>query len=91
MPGESFVVAVKVIPRSTQSAVVGQSEDGALRVKVNAVPEKGKANDEVCRVLAAHFGVPRSHVEVISGHTGQQKRVRVTRAMGLSGVSRKRD
>jgi len=49
-------------------------EDGALKVKVAAVPEDGKANEELCRVLAAYFGVAR--VEVIAGKTGTRKMVR---------------
>jgi uncharacterized protein (TIGR00251 family) len=51
--------------------------DGSLKVKVAAVPEKGKANDELCEVLAKHFGVPKGGVEVISGQTSTRKRVRI--------------
>jgi uncharacterized protein (TIGR00251 family) len=76
---ESFIINVKVIPRSTVSEVAGKTENGILRVKVHAVPERGKANLEVCRVLSEYFGVPRSNVEIVSGHTSAQKRVRIVR------------
>lgn len=49
--------------------------DGTLKVKVAAVPEDGKANEELCRVLAAHYGA--KSVEVIAGKTGTRKMVRV--------------
>lgn len=62
------------MPRANRSEVVGLMADGALRVKVAAVPEDGKANEELCRVLAAHFGVKR--VEVITGKTSTRKTVR---------------
>ncbi len=75
-----MVVAVKVIPRASRSEVVGQMADGSLKVKVAAVPEDGKANEELCRVLAAHFGVARSLVEVISGKTSTRKQVRINPA-----------
>ena len=68
---------VKVIPRSSKSEVVGEMADGALKVKLAAVPEKGKANDELREVLARHFDVPSRSVEVISGLTSTRKRVRV--------------
>jgi len=68
---------VKVIPRSSKSEVVGAMADGVLKVKVAAVPEKGKANDELCAVLARHFNVAPRDVEVISGQTSTRKRVRV--------------
>ena len=79
MSRESFIINVKVIPRSTASEVAGKTENGILRVKVHAVPEKGKANMEVCRVLSEYFGVPRSNVEIVSGHTSAQKRIRIVR------------
>jgi uncharacterized protein (TIGR00251 family) len=75
----SLVIDVKVITRSSVSEVAGKTENGVLRVKVHAVPEKGKANMELCRVLSEYFGVPRSNVEIVSGHTSAQKRVRIFR------------
>jgi len=69
---------VKVVPRSSKSEVVGVLEDGSLKVKLAAVPEKGKANEELRQVLARTFGVPRSQVEIIAGETSPRKLVRVT-------------
>lgn len=70
-------VNVKVIPRSSKSEVIGEMADGALKVKLAAVPEKGKANQELCEVLARHFGVPERDVELVSGTTSTRKRVRI--------------
>ncbi|MCX6614453.1 MAG: DUF167 domain-containing protein [Acidobacteria bacterium] len=72
-----MVVAVKVAARSSQSAVVGTMPDGSLKVKVMAPPEDGKANEEVCQVLAAYYKVKRGDVEVIAGQTSTRKLVRV--------------
>ncbi len=77
MPG-FVVIQVKVIPRARTSGVVEVRPDGALKIKVTAAPERGKANQEVCSVVAAHFHVPERNVEIISGHTSQLKRVKVT-------------
>jgi uncharacterized protein len=68
---------VKVVPRSSRSEVAGAMADGALKVKVAAVPEKGKANEELCNVLARHFGVAARDVEVIAGAASTRKRVRI--------------
>ena len=70
-------VRVKVIPRSPKTEIVGTLEDGTLKVRVAAPPEKGKANEELCRFLAKHFGVARQTVEVVSGETATSKLVRV--------------
>ncbi len=46
-------------------------------MKLAAVPEKGKANDELMALLADYFQVPKQSVELISGETSQRKRVRI--------------
>jgi uncharacterized protein len=71
------VVKVKVIPRASKSEVVGEMSDGTLQVRVAAAPEKGQANEAVCRLLAAHFGVGRAAVSVAAGATGTRKLIRI--------------
>jgi uncharacterized protein len=68
---------VKAVPRASVSAVTGIMDDGSLRVKVAAVPDKGKANEELRTVLANHFGVSRRNVEIVAGQASQHKRVRI--------------
>ena len=68
---------VKVIPRSAKTELAGYLPDGTWRVKVAAVPEKGKANKELCAFVAERLGVAPSRVRIISGETSQLKRLRV--------------
>lgn len=68
---------VKVIPRSAKTEIAGEMADGTLKVKIAAPPEKGKANEVLCAFLAAHYGVPRSAVTIVSGHSAALKLVRV--------------
>jgi uncharacterized protein len=72
-----MTVRVKVIPRSPQTQFSGTMADGTLKVRLAAVPEKGKANEALCSFLAAHYGVSREKVAVISGQTAALKLVRV--------------
>lgn len=64
---------IKVIPRARRTEVVGMMDDGALKVRVAAVPEDGKANTELCRYLRELYG---GEWEVIAGNTGTRKVVR---------------
>jgi len=57
--------------------MAGEMGDGTLKVRVKAVPEDGKANEELCAFLARHYGVERGDVEIVSGATSQRKRIRV--------------
>ena len=68
---------VKVIPRAARTEMAGEMADGTLKVRVKAVPEDGKANEELCLFLARQYGVGRADVEIVSGATSQRKRVRV--------------
>ena len=68
---------VKVIARSAKSGVAGELADGVLKVKIAAPPEGGKANEELCRVLAEYYGVPKSAVSILSGHTSPMKLVKI--------------
>lgn len=73
----SLVLDIKVMPHARSGEVSELMANGALKIKVTAAPEKGKANDEVCAVLAAYLGVPKRNVEVIFGRISRQKRVRI--------------
>jgi uncharacterized protein (TIGR00251 family) len=76
----SLVLDVKVIPRARLGEVSARMTNGILKVKVRAAPEGGKANDEVCAVLAEYLAVPKRNVEVIFGRTSQQKRIKAVRS-----------
>ena len=77
--GGPVSLRVKVIPKSAKTEVAGTLSDGTIKVKLAAVPEKGKANAELCAFLAAEFGVARERVEVIAGATSPRKVVRIHR------------
>lgn len=67
---------VQVVPKASRSEVVGE-HDGALRVRIAAPPVDGAANDELIRMLAKTFKVPRSAIQIVSGHSGRRKQVRI--------------
>lgn len=66
-----------MIPRSRKNEVSTKLADGTLKVHVTAPPEKGKANEQVCQVLAAHFKVPVRAVQIVTGHSNPRKVVRI--------------
>jgi len=72
-----MTLRVKVIPRSPKNEIVGEMEDGTLKVRIAAAPEKGEANDELCALLAERYGVPRDQVRILSGHATPRKLVRI--------------
>jgi uncharacterized protein YggU (UPF0235/DUF167 family) len=54
-------------------------DDGSavIRVRVTAVPDKGKANAAAIVLLAKALGVPKSAISVVSGETARLKTIAV--------------
>jgi len=70
------VFTVKVVPGSSRTAICGLL-DGAIKVKISAPAEKGKANKCLLGFLAKHLGVKKTSVRIISGTTNPVKQVKV--------------
>lgn len=67
---------VKVVPGASQTKVAGLLGD-ALKIRVQAPPEKGKANIAVLEVLAKFLGVPAHQLTICAGHTAHTKVVEI--------------
>lgn len=65
-------VRLRVAPGATRAGVVGRHGD-ALKVRVTAPAEGGRANDAVVRLLADTFELPRTAVTLVSGHSARDK------------------
>jgi hypothetical protein len=72
---------VRATPNASKDAVEGLGEDASgqrfLKVRVRAVPEKGKANAAIEQVIAKALGLPKSAVSVDKGETRRIKTVRI--------------
>jgi len=68
---------VSVKPGSKKGPLVEVGDDGSLTVYVRERAVDGAANDGVIRVLVEHFGVPKSRVDIVRGHTSRTKLVEV--------------
>ena len=69
-------INVTVSPLAGRSELVGRHGDG-WRARVAAAPERGRANDALCALLAGLLQVPRGSVHVVGGQTGRRKVVEV--------------
>ncbi|WP_339109122.1 DUF167 domain-containing protein [Thioclava sp. GXIMD4216] len=64
-------VALRVTPKASRNAIL-LAEDG-LRAYVTTVPEDGKANAAVTKLLAKTLGVAKSRLTLLRGQTSRQK------------------
>lgn len=72
---------MRVTPNAAMDRIDGPElrDDGncVLRIRVRAVPDKGKANKAVIVILAKSLGVAKSTLTLVRGETARQKTIRV--------------
>jgi uncharacterized protein len=75
--GQNAVVfCVKVLPASSRTCLAGV-QNGILKIKVSAAPEKGKANKALVDFLADTLGVKKKFIAIISGLTSKVKQIAI--------------
>jgi uncharacterized protein (TIGR00251 family) len=75
-PGGWLRFGVHVQPRSSRTEVAGVRA-GALRVRLQAPPVDGAANDALVGYLAERLGLPRRAVRIVAGLSSRAKTVEV--------------
>ncbi|MDB5766937.1 MAG: hypothetical protein JWQ61_1751 [Collimonas fungivorans] len=65
-------LALQVTPNAKKSQIIGPLEN-VLKLRLQAQPIEGKANEALVRYLAELLDVPRSKVIVTHGHTNRRK------------------
>ena len=69
---ERMRLAVKVVPKASRAGIAGWIGE-ALKVRVTAAPERGRANEAVRQVLADALEVPLDRVRIVAGHSSPRK------------------
>ncbi len=82
----SVSLPVRIQPRASKNELVAM-EGGGLKIRLTAPPVDGAANEALVKFLATVLSVPKSHVEIVSGHTSRDKIVRIN---GISDAEVKR-
>ena len=77
---EEIRITVKAVPGSSRTEFTGFQGD-MLKIKLAAVPEKGKANKELIAFLAKQLNLRKNDIQIQSGQTSRIKHV------SLRGVS----
>ena len=73
----AFTLRVQVQPGAGRSAVVGR-HGNALKLKVAAPPEKGRANAACAVLIAEILGLKPADIELASGESSRSKRFRIS-------------
>lgn len=84
----STTLRLRVTPNAGRDAIEGFESlaDGTevLRIRVSAVPDKGKANAAVIALLAKTLRLPKSAFAITAGETARLKTLRIDAEIDLS-------
>lgn len=72
-----IVLNVRIVPRASKDGIPGIMGD-ALKVRIQAPPVEGKANAYLIKFLSKLWNIPRASIEILSGETGRNKRLRIS-------------
>jgi uncharacterized protein len=70
------LLSIKVLPRSSKSALVG-TEGDFLKVKLLAPPVEGAANEELIDLLCQVFRVAKKNIKILRGEKSRRKWVEI--------------
>jgi uncharacterized protein (TIGR00251 family) len=67
------ILPVRAQPGASKAGIRGE-QNGALKVSVTQVAEKGKANKSLIDVLAKGLAIKSSQIELVGGETQREKK-----------------
>jgi len=73
---EHCVLQIKATPNSARNEIQGWLGE-SLKVRVQAPPTDGKANDRLCAFIAEQLSLPKGAVTLVSGASSRQKRLSI--------------
>ena len=76
---KGLILKIRVIPNSSKSGISGiyvdSNNETFLKINLNAVPEKGKANKELIAFLSKTLKYSKSCFSILSGETDRNKKI----------------
>lgn len=80
IPEQGCEIQVRITPKSSLVKMERQS-DGTIKAWVNAPPHDGQANSALVALAAKTLGLPKSAVQIASGHKSRVK------TLAIHGIS----
>jgi len=73
---QGVILTLKVTPRAKRTEVSGFDPDW-IRLRIQAPPVDGKANEAIIAFLSESFKIHRRAVEICTGDTSRLKRIKL--------------
>jgi hypothetical protein len=84
---EGVLIALHVIPNASKSQLIGE-HNGALKIKIQAPPVDGKANEAIVAYFAELLNLSKVKIEIVRGDKAKSKSLLV-RGLSKSEVEKR--
>ncbi|HOJ50701.1 MAG TPA: DUF167 domain-containing protein [Spirochaetota bacterium] len=82
-----MIIKCKVVPKSKSNSISWyDKESEILKLNINAVPEKGKANEKIIIFLSEFFKIPKSLIRIKSGETSKIKEIEIDKQIDIKSI-----
>ncbi|HZW60791.1 MAG TPA: DUF167 domain-containing protein [Candidatus Babeliales bacterium] len=81
----AIIIEVKVVPSSGKQQCI-LDKTGTIKCYLKNPPERGKANQELIKMIAKAVDVPQADVQIVSGETTRNKKVRINKNVTVDQV-----
>lgn len=71
------ILKIKVLPWKPYNQVLGQMDNGAIKIALKAKPIEGQANRELINYLSKKTQLSKSQISIISGSKSKTKMVKI--------------
>jgi uncharacterized protein (TIGR00251 family) len=71
-----MIIKITVVANA-KTALVTKIAENEYRVKVDAPPSNGRANERLIEIIASYFDVPKSKISIKAGHKSKHKVLQV--------------
>lgn len=73
----SITLSCKVITKSSQQKIIWDADLNLWKIYIHDAPEKGKANQAICKLLANALDIPIHSIHIIQGLTTTRKIIQI--------------
>jgi len=75
-------LTVKISPNAKKSEIIG-FDNSILKIKIQAPPIDGKANEELVRFLSKEWNISKSKIQILKGESSKIKVLEVPNSVSL--------
>ena len=72
-----WLFKVKITPKQPKNEFFSLLDDGTLKIRIKAVPEKGKANKELISFLGEELWISKNNIDIVAWASDQVKIIKL--------------